>query len=151
MITSSYLVPLFQPAMTDKIVNALVTMLREKEVEFDTIVFRGMSGSLIAPIIAYLMHKSLLVVRKDSENNHSGYSLEGNHPSRFIIIDDFISSGHTIKTILSDVGDRFPNAICQGIFLWKSSDPDETFGFRGNHIPLHHIFYTEQGTVHTYR
>lgn len=58
-------------------------------------------------ILAFLLHKDLVVVRKDSDyDNHSIRNVEGpaNHhpmdgPLRCVIVDDFTSSGDTLRHI----------------------------------------------------
>lgn len=71
-------------------------------VEFDTIVFRGMSGALIAPIIAHKMEKEIVMLRKPDVTTHSSYKYEGFiDVKRYVIIDDFVSTGDTVATIIN--------------------------------------------------
>lgn len=81
---------------------------------FDAIAFRGLSGSLVAPIVAHMMDKTLLAVRK-GEQCHSVHMVEGDHNARrYVILDDFISSGTTVREILKWVGREIPHARCIG-------------------------------------
>jgi len=73
-------------------------------IEFDTIAFRGMSGALVAPIVARDLKKEIILVRKTGEDNHSGYSLEGHiGAKKYVILDDFISTGKTVREIIKQV------------------------------------------------
>lgn len=97
-----------------------VTTLREKVIlaqqvledyDFDTIAFRGMSGALIAPILALNLQKELILVRKPDDDTHSWYKVEGNKSAnRYVIVDDFESSGHTKRTIIEAVRGFAPDA-----------------------------------------
>jgi orotate phosphoribosyltransferase-like protein len=80
--------------------------LRPHRKNFDSIAFRGVSGALVAPILAHKLKKHLISVRKNTHDSHvmSNYKVEGNVASQsYIIVDDFICSGNTIKTIVNEV------------------------------------------------
>ncbi len=76
---------------------------------FDAIAFAGMSGAIIAPMVAYKLNKPLIVVRKESDtsisgNSHSSRMVEGCIFARtYLIIDDFIDTGNTIKRIIDQI------------------------------------------------
>jgi orotate phosphoribosyltransferase-like protein len=73
------------------------------KLEFDTFAFSGLSGACLAPILAHLMHKELLMVRKNGgkDGSTSGMWREGYLASdRLIIVDDLISSGATMANML---------------------------------------------------
>jgi adenine/guanine phosphoribosyltransferase-like PRPP-binding protein len=80
-----------------------IKALQSSNVEFDAIAFTGVSGSLTAPVIAFLLRKPLIVIRKATDTSkHSPYMVEGDvAASSFIIVDDFICSGKTRDTIIS--------------------------------------------------
>lgn len=96
--------------------KALITL---KGRHFDSIAFRGLSGSLIAPILAYELGKTLLAVRKRKREGHSDRTVEGDYGARrYIIVDDFIQSGKTINTIIEAVHDFTDGeALCVGLYL----------------------------------
>lgn len=84
--------------------------------DFDAIAFQGLSGALIAPIIAMQMDKTLIAVRKPNEECHSLYRVEGDVAARrYIIVDDFISSGNTVRAILNAVYYVNSSAKCLGV------------------------------------
>jgi len=103
------------------VVKKSIAILRAYD--FDAIAFRGLSGALIAPIIAMQMGKSLLAVRKD-EKTHSIHKVEGDISARrYIIVDDFIATGSTVRAILKHVKD-FSGAKCIGVLQAYYLAPD---------------------------
>lgn len=88
---------------------------------FDAIAFTGLSGSVIAGAVGLAMDKYLYCVRKDGENRHSGYQCEGPGTGlRYVIIDDFISTGSTLRRIRNMVSAHTDNAAqCVGAYLWR--------------------------------
>lgn len=93
---------------------------------FDAIAFQGMSGALLAPILAMKCKKTLIMVRKPkmymsdgTATSHSAYAVEGDeNAQRYIIIDDFISSGKTIQNVVRRISEFNPQAICIGALLY---------------------------------
>lgn len=109
---ADHLFPLINPKNCKRLVRLAVKVL--KRYEFDTIAFRGLSGALIAPIIAMRMNKHLVAIRK-GESCHSSHQLEGNVATeRYVIVDDFISSGETVRKIVQEIYSRNHNAVCVG-------------------------------------
>jgi adenine/guanine phosphoribosyltransferase-like PRPP-binding protein len=86
-----------------------------QQYDFDAIAFRGMSGALLAPPLALKLDKSLLMVRKEDVNSHSGYPVEGDLAAmRYVIVDDVVDSGLTLKKIVQRVAKFAPQAECIG-------------------------------------
>ena len=124
------------------VITRLIKEIRKSGIKFDAIVFRGMSGALVAPSVADKMRKPLVVCRK-SDNHHSSYSVEYTEKwfQNYIIIDDLISSGLTILTILKMIDDEWETANeeasgveiarpkCVGIFLYHSYSARKEFNF----------------------
>ena len=89
-----------------------------RQYEFDSIAFRGVSGAMTAPILAYLMNKNFLAVRKgrSEEYTHSAHEVEGDgRAQRYIIVDDFVADGTTVNCILQAIKRFAPNARCLGV------------------------------------
>ncbi len=106
-----------------KILQTAEEDLQEFVDDFDAVAFIGLSGALIAPSIADLFGKELLAIRKQTESCHSGYNVEGYIGSyTYIIVDDFIASGNTVRRIYRTVQEYNPEAICLGIYLYNSTD-----------------------------
>lgn len=109
---------------------------------FDAIAVRGVSGLLIGPALALELDKTLIVVRKPGDHkpifdggSHSGYTIEGDiSASRYVIVDDCVSSGTTAKEILRKIEERYlearmPQPRCLGVL--------ET-GYRSIQVPEHY-------------
>lgn len=92
----------------------------KEDIEKNTIiafVVRGTSGAMIAGAILNELHHinssantCILIVRKDNDTSAHCYSLRGIEDleeARFIVVDDFIQSGETIKAILKDLDEYF--------------------------------------------
>jgi len=57
----------------------------------------------------------MILVRK-GEERHCPMKVEGDQAARrYIIIDDFIDSGHTVRTIVKEVKEFAPEAECLGV------------------------------------
>lgn len=113
-----------------------VQALRRKR--FDSLAFRGMSGAIIAAPVAIALGKNLIMVRKPEETTHSDFPVEGNQSSKkYIIIDDFVSSGHTCKAIIEAVHEFAPQAKCLGALPVQHISPIRLKN--GLPYPLHRI------------
>lgn len=68
-----------------------------KGVKFDVIACAGVSGMLVAPVLAFSMRKRIIVVRKDITGTHSSFIIEGNIATcdRVLLVDDFVDTGKT--------------------------------------------------------
>lgn len=119
--TDSYVGAALNPKTAPKLNKALIAYIRAAKIRFDTILVRGTSGLLVGPIVAQKMRKELIVNRKQ-DGNHSGKPLEGfTKPRQFIIVDDFICTGNTVKVMLGEMAKKYPMAKCVGIFGWRAS------------------------------
>jgi adenine/guanine phosphoribosyltransferase-like PRPP-binding protein len=93
------------------------------DVEFDAVAFRGMSGCLFAAPLALLMDKTLIGVRKEDElpNCHSVHIVEGDRGAhRYIIIDDCVSSGRTVREMRMAIRKFAPHAVFVGVAVYDS-------------------------------
>jgi len=87
-----------------------------KGLKFDSIAFRGVSGALIAPVLAHALNKNIIVVRKGNQNSHSYRTVEGNFDCKtYVIADDFVDTGRTVKTIKREIKKEAPDAQCIGV------------------------------------
>lgn len=100
----------------------------QKKVPFDTIVFRGNSGACVAFPLAYKMQIPVVFCRKEREIVPShGDAFEGSgNMVNYVILDDFISSGETVKEIYKKVQalakDRqCVDVKCVGIVLYAEN------------------------------
>ena len=123
-----YLAKALERDQIDEAVGDCKAALKGKR--FDTLVFRGVSGMLVGAIVAAEMNKEVIIVRKHTDEfTHSTRSTEGHVAAkRYVILDDFISTGLTVRTIIEAVHGFAPNAkLVGGVFYsdnvaaWKPS------------------------------
>lgn len=86
--------------------------------DFDAIVACGTSGLIVVPQVAEILDKHILVVRKPKEQCYSEFSTEGVAPHRYVILDDLICSGNTIKHIKRTIKNEYPFSKCIGIYCY---------------------------------
>jgi adenine/guanine phosphoribosyltransferase-like PRPP-binding protein len=113
-----------------ELLDKFVALIENSGVSFDTIAFSGVSGALIAPLIADRLGKHLTVIRKrpEQERAHSSRPCEGwcDPQAKYIIVDDFLDTGATVRRIWRAMCDR--NAgHCVGIFLYAGCNACEFF------------------------
>lgn len=112
---------------------------------FDTIVCTGVSGMGFASLLAHLMAKNLVYVRKPSDVSASGRSVESSRDDlgTFIILDDLIETGGTFVKIITGLRGRFPNfsyGQFAGTYLYNQAEfvqPDQTLKY------IEHLFNEE--------
>jgi adenine/guanine phosphoribosyltransferase-like PRPP-binding protein len=106
---ASHLIRPLDPTTRRDTIEKIIEVL--KRYDFDAIAFRGLSGALVAPTVAMLMDKTLLAVRK-GERCHSSHTVEGDYNAqRYVILDDMISSGDTVKDIFHAIEGLCPKRI----------------------------------------
>ena len=104
-----------------KAVEKAAKVLRKfrRKVPFEAIAFTGTSGAALAYPLSYLLGVPLICVRKSTRDNHFGYKIEGCMTAdTYIIVDDFIESGSTIKKIRKSVESEIEDTKCVGIYLY---------------------------------
>ena len=116
-ISTDYLRTAFDPEQRQYNLDRARHKLRD--LHFDTIVVRGVSGLVFGSMLALAMQKGVTVVRKPGESTHSNYGVEGlipdTHLDRWLIVDDFISTGSTMRAIVERM-DFAPGLV--GIYLF---------------------------------
>lgn len=114
----------------NNIIKTAYKRLKRHAHKFDAIAFTGMSGGLVAPALAAKLKKPLLMVRKGSLKGltHSTKRVEGiTYAQTYLIIDDCIATGRTIKRIKRAITKFAPMAKPVGIYMYiqyKSGTPD---------------------------
>jgi orotate phosphoribosyltransferase len=105
-----------------------------KNVDFDTLIGTGLSGSLIVPILADGLKRHWAVVRKDNDGSHSSREIEGRIGERWIFVDDFISSGATRRRVIDAVTNTMKyygyKTEYVGAYLYNEAIPGEYFSSR---------------------
>lgn len=132
---SLYLKTIFNPNVFPLTVKNTVAKARalHKKHGFDTIAFSGISGASMAFILASRLKLPLLNIRKMDENSHyvkqMGTLIEGNTgASKYMIVDDFISSGDTVNHIIATIKREMPFAECVAILMFAAmADGEHTY------------------------
>jgi adenine/guanine phosphoribosyltransferase-like PRPP-binding protein len=125
---TNYLQHVFDQKIFQKAVDKTLLSAESirKRTGFDTIAFTGMSGAAMAFLLSHWMNVPLLCVRKKNDNSHyvtqTSRILEGNvHDVRkYLIVDDFIASGHTIQYVIDSIKTSNTYAECVGILMYAS-------------------------------
>ena len=102
----------------NKVIIKAVCDLRKISDRFDSIACCGVSGLVVVPQIAELLDKHIVVVRKPDEERYSDFYVEGVSPFRYIIVDDLICSGNTLKWIRQAIHEDNPKAQCVGLYCY---------------------------------
>lgn len=69
-------------------------------IDYDTFVVTGMSGAVVAGLLAHALGKSYLLLRKpDDTSTHSYERALGKLGRRWVFLDDFVSSGATRRRV----------------------------------------------------
>ncbi len=108
--------PYLSDAFTDqrRIVEAATQTL--DMIDFQAFVGMGLSGSIIAPLLAFVMGKRFAIVRKkDRARSHSAtpHGIESSmlEGDRWLFCDDFISSGATRKIVIERIKEFHVGAV----------------------------------------
>jgi adenine/guanine phosphoribosyltransferase-like PRPP-binding protein len=127
-IHSDYLGSVFQKDKLDSFLKKAVKLV--KQYDFQAFAFRGMSGALVAPVLAHMTDKTLIMVRKpkiyeqtetdESTSYHSYLRVEGDRAvERYVIIDDMVCTGRTVNSIVQAISEFQPAARCLGFLFYS--------------------------------
>ena len=101
----------------NKIIMETYSYLKKLDIEYDGIACCGASGMLVVPQIAELLKKNIILVRKEL-NGYSDFLVEGANSIRYIILDDLVCSGGTVKYIIKTIKDETPISKCIGVYSY---------------------------------
>ena len=119
--------------------------LKRYDHRFDSIVCRGKSGMLAAGYLSVVLEKDIVLIRKSTRNTHTSDLVEyRNMPKRYIIVDDFISSGATMQNILQKMDMFFPKAELVAIVLY---DGDEEYEYMYESIMIDDVALAIEGVA----
>ena len=124
----------------NSVIIKAVWCLRKIQDSFDSIACCGVSGLMVVPQISEILNKNIIVVRKD-EQRYSEFFIEGVAPARYVVVDDLICSGNTLKHIIGSIHDDTPRAKCIGAYFYL----DEECSF--NITTDSKLFEKEFGTI----
>lgn len=103
---STYLHSVLDPYRLRKVMKTLYKVIKTKigEDNFDAFAYRGMSGAGVATALSVYFCKPLIMIRKKGTESHSQHLVEGARDAkRIVVIDDCISTGETLKEIVSSI------------------------------------------------
>lgn len=119
---SDYLSKVFVKERRNEAISKMVETL--KDLDFDAIAVRGVSGITMGSILAHVLNKELVVVRKLEEDSHASYNAETPKEfSKYIVVDDFTCSGETLFYVVLATACVNPNATCRGFYSYNSENP----------------------------
>lgn len=109
----------------------------QKKHAFDAIAFTGTSGSALAYPLSCALGIPLICVRKN-DGNHFKRSVEGYvNAKRYLIVDDFISTGDTVMKIVKTISEHNGKSKPVGIFLYANNREIKYF----NQVPVFSLDY----------
>lgn len=123
---SSYMSRIYDGKNYSNVLDRVVTALEELKAkhQVDTIAFSGTSGSAVSYTAGWATDLRLINVRRN-DGNHHGLPVEGyKWAKRYVIVDDFVSTGATIVRIIREVKHYVPLARLAGIICWNASGFD---------------------------
>ena len=106
----------------NSVIIKAVCDLRKIRDQFDSIACCGISGLMVVPQIAELLDKHIVVIRKNNDKCYSDFPMEGVTPFRYVIVDDLICSGSTIKHIKNTIHEDCPKARCVGAYCYMPQE-----------------------------
>lgn len=137
-IITDYLNRIYYPDRFEKTIKRSVKLLRQfkKTHPFDAIAFSGQSGSAMAYVLGYRFRLPLICVRKKNSNSHFLGTVEGCYSSkRYLIVDDFIETGNTVKYIIDSISKTL-GAKPVGLFLYSTHSDAKRFNHDKYKIPV---------------
>jgi adenine/guanine phosphoribosyltransferase-like PRPP-binding protein len=124
--TAGYIEAAFHPKFSELLMK-LAIQAKEKFAPFEVVVGMGMSGALVVREFADFTDASAGILRKPQDDSHAvclspPYLFEGPASVRsYVIIDDLVCSGETLRAIQERMKKAFPDSVCVGIVLWNES------------------------------
>jgi hypothetical protein len=90
-------------------------------VSYDTVVGTGLSGTVYVSRVAPVLGKSFAIVRKaDDQSTHSCYRVEGSVGLEYIIADDFMCTGRTVRHAIEQMHENYPWSKFVGVWCYES-------------------------------
>lgn len=119
---SSHTCHVLNHKVRNKIIIKAVCDLRKMSDQFDSIACCGVSGLMVVPQIAELLNKNIILIRKQNEKCYSDFTIEGVKPFRYIILDDLICSGDTVRHIQRNISNEYEMTQCVGLYCYMPEE-----------------------------
>lgn len=118
-LVTSYLKDALDINRFQKTVDDICAAIQKISPDVEGIAFRGSSGSLVAMSVCVKLGKFPMMIRKQ-DGNHSCYTIEGVHCESFVIVDDLVCTGSTVRAIIDAIQKEYggPHFICDGVFCY---------------------------------
>lgn len=116
----------------NKVIIKAVCDLRKISETFDSIACCGTSGLMVVPQVAELLKKHIVIIRKKTDKCYSEFTIEGVAPFRYIILDDLICSGDTVRHMQRSIRDEHSRSQCVGLYCYM---PEEC-AYTANNLKL---------------
>ena len=136
-IKTSYLSSIFDPVKYAKTFRQSLRILRalRKDRPFDAIAVRGVSGMALGFALAHRLKVGVICVRKSTARAHCKHTVEGFvGAKRYVIVDDLVETGGTIKCIIDEIKIEAPQAKCVAGFFYLTEQMQDKYECLG--IPL---------------
>lgn len=105
----------------NKTIIKAICELRKISDQFDSIACCGVSGLMVVPQIAEILNKHIVIIRKP-EQSYSNFLVEGVAPYKYVIVDDLVCSGDTIKYIKRTIKEEHTRAECVGVYCYMPEE-----------------------------
>jgi len=149
MSHSYYLENVFDYVDMRKTVSSVARKIKilKNSIKIDAVAFTGNSGAGIAYPLFFKTGIPLICVRKDKENSHGKHVESTNFTKKhisYIILDDLICNGDTVRTIVRDIDSYYYGISdikfeCTGILLYLDAKSDYFPNINNKRIPVFSI------------
>lgn len=129
-IQTEYLGLVFRPKEFESTVVRAIALGKNIACKYkiDGIAFTGVSGAALGYILGYTLGLPLICVRRQGDGAHYLGVLEGCvSAKRYMIVDDFISSGDTVRRIMKTIKSNCIDSQCAAMMMFNQVDRRKTF------------------------
>jgi adenine/guanine phosphoribosyltransferase-like PRPP-binding protein len=133
LVQSDYLHAVFRPENFDGTVKRAITHATRlvENYKVEAIAFSGVSGASLGYILGYTLGVPLMCIRKPRERAHYYGTLEGcTSARRYMIVDDFIATGDTVRNIMETITKECNDSVCVVMMMFNQDDRQRTFYHR---------------------
>jgi orotate phosphoribosyltransferase len=116
--SSSYHIPNFNPPTLRRNARLVLKIMELNGLDPDVVAFSGVSGAAICFAMSVIGNVALACVRKEGDISHGmGVEAAERDVGHYVIVDDLMSSGETIRRIVGKISDRWVGARLDAILL----------------------------------